>query len=198
MVWDREGCLSADDDSLLAGQAELAGRTNPRRVRGDLRDGARRAPTSSSGSAARACSRPSGSSTWPTKPIVFALANPDPEIDPAEAGQYAAVVASGRSDYPNQINNVLAFPGVFRGLLDARASDVTIEMLLRAAEAIAHVVTDDELNAELHRPERLRREGAQGRRPPPSAGSRRSTALLSGPRARFAAVDRVVEERATA
>ena len=76
------------------------------------------------------------------KPIVFALANPDPEIDPAEAGQYAAVVASGRSDYPNQINNVLAFPGVFRGLLDARASDVTIEMLLRAADAIAHVVTD--------------------------------------------------------
>jgi malate dehydrogenase (oxaloacetate-decarboxylating) len=57
------------------------------------------------------------------------------------------VVASGRSDYPNQINNVLAFPGVFRGLLDARASDVTVEMLLRAADAIAHVVTDQELNA---------------------------------------------------
>ena len=81
------------------------------------------------------------------KPIVFALANPDPEIDPAEAGQRAAVVASGRSDYPNQINNVLAFPGVFRGLLDARASDITVEMLLRAADAIAHVVTDRELNA---------------------------------------------------
>ena len=81
------------------------------------------------------------------QPIVFALANPDPEIDPAEAMQHAAVVASGRSDYPNQINNVLAFPGVFRGLLDARASDVTIEMLLRAAEAIAMCVTDKELNA---------------------------------------------------
>ena len=81
------------------------------------------------------------------KPIIFALANPDPEIDPAEAGKYAAVVASGRSDYPNQINNVLAFPGVFRGLLDARASDVTIDMLLRAADAIAHVVTDREINA---------------------------------------------------
>ena len=79
--------------------------------------------------------------------VVFALANPDPEVDPADAEQYAAVVASGRSDYPNQINNVLAFPGVFRGLLDARASDVTIEMLLRAAEAIALVVTDKELNA---------------------------------------------------
>ena len=70
---------------------------------------------------ARACSSPSGSRTWPTTPVVFALANPDPEVDPAEAEKYAAVVASGRSDYPNQINNVLAFPGVFRGLLDARA-----------------------------------------------------------------------------
>ena len=80
------------------------------------------------------------------KPVVFALANPDPEVDPAEAEKYAAVVASGRSDYPNQINNVLAFPGVFRGLLDARARDITIDMLLRAADAIAHVVRDEELN----------------------------------------------------
>ena len=80
------------------------------------------------------------------QPVVFALANPDPEVDPAEAEKYAAVVASGRSDYPNQINNVLAFPGVFRGLLDARAPDITIDMLLRAADAIAHVVRDEELN----------------------------------------------------
>jgi malate dehydrogenase (oxaloacetate-decarboxylating) len=80
-------------------------------------------------------------------PVVFALANPDPEIDPAEASKHAAVVASGRSDYPNQINNVLAFPGVFRGLLDARASDIDLDMLLRAADAIAGMVTDDQLNA---------------------------------------------------
>jgi malate dehydrogenase (oxaloacetate-decarboxylating) len=80
------------------------------------------------------------------KAVVFALANPDPEVDPAEADKYAAVVASGRSDYPNQINNVLAFPGVFRGLLDARAKEITLDMLLRAAEAIAHVVTDEEIN----------------------------------------------------
>jgi malate dehydrogenase (oxaloacetate-decarboxylating) len=79
--------------------------------------------------------------------VVFALANPDPEVDPAEAERYAAVVASGRSDFPNQINNVLAFPGVFRGLLDARAKEITTEMLLKAADAIAHVVKDDELNA---------------------------------------------------
>jgi malate dehydrogenase (oxaloacetate-decarboxylating) len=79
--------------------------------------------------------------------VVFALANPDPEVDPADAEQYAAVVASGRSDFPNQINNVLAFPGVFRGLLDARAHEVRTDMLLKAAYAIAHVVNDDELNA---------------------------------------------------
>jgi malate dehydrogenase (oxaloacetate-decarboxylating) len=78
--------------------------------------------------------------------VVFALANPDPEVDPADAEKYAAVVASGRSDFPNQINNVLAFPGVFRGLLDARATEITVEMLLKAAEAIALVVKDEELN----------------------------------------------------
>jgi malate dehydrogenase (oxaloacetate-decarboxylating) len=79
--------------------------------------------------------------------IVFALANPVPEVDPAEASRYAAVVATGRSDFPNQINNVLAFPGVFRGLLDAQCAHVTSTMLLAAARALAAVVTDDELNA---------------------------------------------------
>lgn len=72
--------------------------------------------------------------------VVFALANPDPEIDPSVAMHHAAVVATGRSDYPNQINNVLAFPGVFRGLLDAQAHDITDRMLLAAAAAIADVV----------------------------------------------------------
>jgi malate dehydrogenase (oxaloacetate-decarboxylating) len=74
--------------------------------------------------------------------IVFALANPDPEIDPAVATAHAAVVATGRSDYPNQINNVLAFPGVFRGLLDAHARDITDAMLIAAARAIADVVSE--------------------------------------------------------
>jgi len=77
------------------------------------------------------------------KPIVFAMANPDPEVDPAAAAKYAAVVASGRSDFPNQINNVLAFPGVFRGALDVRASGITEGMKLAAADAIAAVVGDD-------------------------------------------------------
>ncbi|MBO0802054.1 MAG: NAD-dependent malic enzyme [Nocardiopsaceae bacterium] len=77
--------------------------------------------------------------------IVFALANPDPEVDPDVAREYASVVATGRSDYPNQINNVLAFPGVFRGLLDAQAVKVTDEMLVAAARALADVVAPEEL-----------------------------------------------------
>ncbi len=78
--------------------------------------------------------------------IVFALANPDPEIDPAIARKYAAVVATGRSDQPNQINNVLAFPGIFRGLLDANAHKISDEMLVAAAEAIANCVSPEQLN----------------------------------------------------
>jgi malate dehydrogenase (oxaloacetate-decarboxylating) len=78
--------------------------------------------------------------------IVFALANPDPEIDPAIARKYAAVVATGRSDHPNQINNVLAFPGIFRGLLDAQAHKITDKLLVAAAEAIADCVSPSQLN----------------------------------------------------
>ncbi len=79
--------------------------------------------------------------------IVFALANPDPEIDPVIAARHAKVVATGRSDYPNQINNVLAFPGVFRGLLDAASSKITTDTLLAAAHAIASCVSPEQLNA---------------------------------------------------
>jgi malate dehydrogenase (oxaloacetate-decarboxylating) len=78
--------------------------------------------------------------------IVFALANPDPEIDPSIARKYAAVVATGRSDQPNQINNVLAFPGIFRGLLDANAHKISDQMLVAAAEAIADCVSPEQLN----------------------------------------------------
>ena len=79
--------------------------------------------------------------------IVFALANPDPEIDPVIARKFATVVATGRSDQPNQINNVLAFPGIFRGLLDANAHKISDEMLVAAAEAIADCVSPEQLNA---------------------------------------------------
>ena len=78
--------------------------------------------------------------------IVFALANPDPEIDPVIARKYATVVATGRSDQPNQINNVLAFPGIFRGLLDANAHKISDQMLLAAAAAISDCVSPEQLN----------------------------------------------------
>lgn len=78
--------------------------------------------------------------------IVFAMSNPQPEVDPEVAARHAAVVATGRSDFPNQINNVLAFPGFFRGLLDAGAHDITDQMLVAAAEAIASCVSDEKLN----------------------------------------------------
>jgi malate dehydrogenase (oxaloacetate-decarboxylating) len=83
-----------------------------------------------------------------TAPFVFAMANPNPEVRPEEAAAHARVMATGRSDYPNQINNVLAFPGVFRGALDARATAITEEMKLAAARGIASVVQDDELDEE--------------------------------------------------
>lgn len=81
-------------------------------------------------------------------PIVFAMANPNPEITPEEAGPYVRVMATGRSDYPNQINNVLCFPGLFRGVLDCRATHITDEMKVSAAYAIASVITDEERNEE--------------------------------------------------
>ena len=146
VVWDREGCLARDDDTLPPAKAALAARTNPRCVRGTLHQALHEADVFIGVSGPGVLD-----AAWiddmAADPVVFALANPDPEIDPAEAAKHAAVVASGRSDYPNQINNVLAFPGVFRGLLDARASDIDTDMLLRAATAIAEVVTDDQLNA---------------------------------------------------
>jgi malate dehydrogenase (oxaloacetate-decarboxylating) len=145
VVVDKEGAICSGDGSLSPAHTELAEVTNPRKVQGSLQDCLVGADVFI-GVSAPGILQPEWIGTMAEQPVVFALANPDPEVDPAEAEKYAAVVASGRSDYPNQINNVLAFPGVFRGLLDARARDITIDMLLRAADAIAHVVRDEELN----------------------------------------------------
>jgi malate dehydrogenase (oxaloacetate-decarboxylating) len=79
-------------------------------------------------------------------PVVFALANPDPEIAPEEALPLAKVLATGRSDFPNQINNMLSYPGIFRGLLDVQAKGVNEQVKLAAAEAIAHMVKAEELH----------------------------------------------------
>jgi malate dehydrogenase (oxaloacetate-decarboxylating) len=93
-------------------------------------------------------------------PLVFAMANPTPENSPEEAAPYARIMATGRSDYPNQINNVLCFPGVFRGALDVRAIGITEEMKLAAAEAIASIVADDELREDYIIPSVFNREVA--------------------------------------
>ena len=84
-------------------------------------------------------------STMRPDPMIFAMANPNPEVSPEEAAPYARIIATGRSDYPNQINNVLCFPGVFRGALDVRAEQITEPMKMAAARAIAQIVTDEQL-----------------------------------------------------
>jgi malate dehydrogenase (oxaloacetate-decarboxylating) len=93
-------------------------------------------------------------------PIVFAMANPDPEVAPEAAAAYARIVATGRSDYPNQINNVLCFPGIFRGALDVRATQITEEMKMAAARAIAGIVSEDELREDYIIPSVFNREVA--------------------------------------
>ena len=91
-------------------------------------------------------------------PIVFAMANPTPEVTPEEAAPYARIIATGRSDYPNQINNVLCFPGVFRGALDVRATEITEPMKTAAARAIADIVSGDELREDYIIPSVFNRE----------------------------------------
>ncbi len=145
VVYDRAGCLVPDLPDLGPAQQQLAEVTNPRRVTGGLHEALQGADVFI-GVSAPGILDPEWIRDMAARSIVFALANPDPEVDPLEAARYAEVVASGRSDYPNQINNVLAFPGVFRGLLDSRAREITVDMLLRAAHAIADVVQADELN----------------------------------------------------
>ena len=128
------------DDNLVW----VAERTNPQGRTGQIADALRGADVFIGVSAPDLFGAEEVASMAPDA-IVFALANPDPEVDPAAAHQHAAIVATGRSDYPNQINNVLAFPGIFRGLLDAGARDITDGMLVAASAAIADVV--DEPNA---------------------------------------------------
>jgi malate dehydrogenase (oxaloacetate-decarboxylating) len=146
LVWDREGILSPDDDRLAPAKHDLAARTNPGCLRGELPDALDGADVFIGVSAGNVLAVEDLARMAP-QAVVFPMANPTPEVDPVRARQYAAIVASGRSDLPNQINNVLAFPGVFRGLLDARATEISDGMLLAAADALAAVVRDDQLNA---------------------------------------------------
>ncbi|HEY8451688.1 MAG TPA: NADP-dependent malic enzyme [Natronosporangium sp.] len=140
LVCDSQGIIHRGRDNLSAVKAELAELTNADGRTGDIAEALAGADvfigvsggTISESAIARMA--PGG--------IVFALANPNPEVHPDVASRYAAVVATGRSDFPNQINNVLAFPGIFRGALEARATKITDGMKLAAADAIAGVVAD--------------------------------------------------------
>jgi malate dehydrogenase (oxaloacetate-decarboxylating) len=141
----REGVLDPDADYTDPNRRWIAENTNPRKVSGSLKDAVAGADVFIGVSAPNLLDG-ADVATMADDAIVFALSNPDPEIDPATAREHAAVVATGRSDYPNQINNVLAFPGFFRGLLDAGAHEITDDMMIAAATAIADVVTPDQLN----------------------------------------------------
>ncbi|MEE6273605.1 NAD-dependent malic enzyme [Georgenia wangjunii] len=143
--FDRDGAVHAGDGQTDPHRRRLAETTNPDGFTGTLREGLAGADVFIGVSAGDILSG-EDIAVMNEDAIVFALANPTPEVDPIDAAAHATVVATGRSDYPNQINNVLAFPGLFRGLLDAGAREITPEMLRVAAVAIANVVSPDELN----------------------------------------------------
>ena len=145
IAYDRQGALHRGLSGLNPAWQWLAEHTNSAGFSGDLRAALRGADVFIGVSAPNLLTG-ADIATMAPGAIVFALANPDPEVDPREARRYAAVVATGRSDQPNQINNVLAFPGVFRGMLDAHAEEFTEEMAIAAARAIADVVGTDKIN----------------------------------------------------
>ena len=142
---DRQGALSVEEDWLNPAQRQMAEVTNRHNERGSLSEVIRGKDVFIGVSAPKIVTAEMVS-TMAEDAIVFAMANPTPEIMPEEAARGGArVIATGRSDYPNQINNVLVFPGIFRGALDARATAITEGMKLAAARAIAAIVADEEL-----------------------------------------------------
>ncbi len=146
IAYDRAGALHRGMPGLNPSWQWLTEHTNATNYAGDLRGAIRGADVFIGVSAPNLLSG-EDIAGMAKDAIVFALANPDPEVDPREARRHAAIVATGRSDQPNQINNVLAFPGLFRGMLDGQARQFTEEMALAAAVAIADVVGEDRINA---------------------------------------------------
>ena len=150
-----EGVVSKGERWMNSAQKEMAEVTNLKRVRGTLADAIQGADVFI-GVSGPGAMKPEHIQSMAKDPIVFAMANPIPEIYPEEAlAAGAAVVGTGRSDYPNQVNNLLAFPGIFRGALDAGAKDITTEMKLAAAYAIAEAVSEKELKADFVIPSAL-------------------------------------------
>lgn len=144
--YGRTGALNADEvtDDMNPDRRWLAENTNPRRVKGSLKDGLRDADVFIGVSQGNIL-EPEDLDVMADDAIVFAMANPTPEVDPVAAAEHVAIVATGRSDFPNQINNVLAFPGLFRGILDAKVSEITTELLRVSAQAIANVIDEKKL-----------------------------------------------------
>ncbi|MCR6493268.1 NAD-dependent malic enzyme [Cellulomonas sp. P24] len=145
VVADIDGVIYPGRPGLTDQLARTAAITNPRGVTGTLREALADADVFIGVSAPDILTG-DDVATMADRSIVFAMANPRPEVDPVDAAKHAAVVGTGRSDFANQINNVLAFPGVFRGLLNAQSNTITDAMLLAAAQALASVVSDDQLN----------------------------------------------------
>ncbi len=161
VLCDRKGAIYKGRDGLNPEKAEMAEITNQQMRKGTLADVIKGADVFI-GVSSPGCVTPEMVKSMAPNPILFPMANPTPEIMPElalEAG--AAVVGTGRSDYPNQINNVLAFPGIFRGALDVRASDINDAMKIAAAKAIAGFVTDDKLSADYIIPSALDKTVAQ-------------------------------------
>ncbi len=142
LVCDSKGIIHKDRENLNTAKKELLNYSNPDNIKGSLKDAIKGADVFIGVSVANILTA-KDIKTMSENPIIFALANPDPEITPGEALKGgAAIIATGRSDYPNQVNNVLAFPGIFRGALDCRAKRITPKMKIAAAYAIANCVKD--------------------------------------------------------
>jgi malate dehydrogenase (oxaloacetate-decarboxylating) len=144
---DRRGAIHTGREGLNSEKQWLAENTNPEGRQGSVVDVLEGADLFI-GLSGPGVIQPDDLARMNDEPFVFAMANPNPEVKPEDAARYVAVMATGRSDYPNQINNVLAFPGIFRGALDVRAPKITEEMKMAAADGIASVVSDAELNAD--------------------------------------------------
>ena len=148
VMCDRKGAIYKGREGLNWIKEEMSEQTNPHGLQGSLADVIKGADVFIGVSAPGVLTQDMVRS-MNDKPIVFACANPTPEIYPDEAkAAGAAVVSTGRSDFPNQINNVLAFPGIFRGVFDVRAKDINEQMKLAAAQALCDLISDDELNAD--------------------------------------------------
>jgi malate dehydrogenase (oxaloacetate-decarboxylating) len=146
IAFDKDGVINSSRSREDEMRAWFIDHSNPDNFAGSIHEAMSGADVFIGVSAPNVLTEPDIAS-MAAKSIVFALANPDPEVDPVIARKYAAVVATGRSDQPNQINNVLAFPGIFRGLLDAQAHKITDDLLIAAANAIADCVSESQLNA---------------------------------------------------